>query len=95
MTLCSAGDVDSQLMSLARKLEREIIDDHQNTKESNDHILYVIRLIPNHKVDPMHNGGNDTLLYPSLCWNDQHKEPMIDTKIIEMDNELANDNRKI
>ena len=33
MTLCSAGDVDSQLMSLAGKLEREIIDDHQNTKK--------------------------------------------------------------
>ena len=29
-----------------------------------------------------------TLLYPSLCWNDaetdQYKEPMIDTKIIQM-----------
>ena len=40
-------------------------------------------------------GANDTLLYSSLCWNDQHKEPMIDTNIIEMGNELANDNRNI
>ena len=54
MTLCSAGDVDSQLMSLAGKLEREIIDDHQNTKESNDHILYVS---PDNHNDPMYNGG--------------------------------------
>jgi len=27
------------------------------------------------------------LLYPSLCWNDdQHKEPMINAKIIQMGN---------
>ena len=36
-----------------------------------------------------------TLLYPSLCWGDaetdQHKEPMIDTKIIVMDSYLALD----
>ena len=30
---------------------------------------------------------SSTMLYPSLCWNDdQHKEPMIDTKIIYMGN---------
>ena len=57
MTLCSAGDVDSQLMSLAGKLEREIIDDHQNTKESNDHIMYVSTVNHNDLVDPLYNGG--------------------------------------
>ena len=40
--------------------------------------------------------GCSTLLYPSLCWNDaetddQHKEPMIDTKIIKMCNQLGGD----
>ena len=57
MTLCSAGDVDSQLMSLAGKLEREIIDDHQNTKESNDHIVYVSTDNHNDQFDPVYNEG--------------------------------------
>ena len=30
------------------------------------------------------------MLCPSLCWNDdQHKEPRIDTKIIQMGNKLT------
>ena len=57
MTLCIAGDVDSQLMSLAGKLEREIIDDHQNTKESNDHIVYVSTDNHNDQSDPVYNEG--------------------------------------
>ena len=61
MTLCCAGDFDSQLMSLARKLEREIIDnqwiDDQNTKESNDHIVYVSTDNHNDQFDPVYNEG--------------------------------------
>ena len=57
MTLCWTGDVDSQLMFLARKLEREIIDDHQNTKESNDHIVYVSTDNHNDQFDPVYNEG--------------------------------------
>ena len=60
MTLCSAGDVDSQLMSLAGKLEREIIDDHQNTKESNDHILYVST--DNHNNNNSNNNNNCNII---------------------------------
>ena len=61
MTLCWTGDVDSQLMSLAGKLEREIIDDQwiddQNTKESNDHRVYVSTDNHSDQFDPVYNEG--------------------------------------